>query len=654
MQLSIVIVNFNVKHFLEQCLGSVRLALQGLEGEVLVVDNASDDNSIAYLQPRFPEVRFIRNTENLGFARACNQGWRQSRGEMVLFLNPDTLVPENCFQQCLQFMASHPDAGALGVKMLDGSGKFLKESKRAFPSPLISLYKLTGLARLFPRSAVFARYHLGHLDENSDHPVDVLAGAFMLVRRTQLEATGGFDEQFFMYGEDVDLSYRLQQQPLPDGSAHYRNYYYSGTSIVHFKGESTRKASMNYVRMFYSAMSLFVKKHYGGANAGVFNFFIHLAIWARAALSALGRFIRAFGLPLIDAGLILLSFWLMKEIWAAYVKPDVRYETRLLWIAFPAFSVVYLLSAYYAGLYDRWYRRVELIQSTLVATVVVLAAYALLPEHYRFSRGMILFGALLAFIFIGLLRRILVYTGVLSRHRQHQEPASTLVAASEKEFQEVKQLLAEADLEHKLLGYIAVGDNNSKALGQWPNIAAVRRSIPFAELILVTGRLSYAEAIAALPQFPRKLRVKWHHAGTRSIVGSDSKDSSGESLSKENGFRLADPHYRRLKRLMDVLMAVLGILLWPIWLLLVKKPIGLLRNSFQVLTGTKTWMGYADAQEGLPALRPAVLGNNGLSKKENQALPSESLQMLDYWYARDYSVRQDLARLRYCWRKLGE
>lgn len=654
MQLSIVIVNFNVKHFLEQCLGSVRLALQGLEGEVLVVDNASDDNSIAYLQPLFPEVRFIRNTENLGFARACNQGWQQSLGEMVIFLNPDTLVPENCFRQCLQFMASHPDAGALGVKMLDGTGNFLKESKRAFPSPLISLYKLTGLARLFPRSPVFARYHLGHLDENQDHPVDVLAGAFMLVRRTLLDATGGFDEQFFMYGEDVDLSYRLQQLPLSDGSAHYRNYYFSGTSIIHFKGESTRKASMNYVRMFYSAMSLFVKKHYGGANAGLFHFFIHLAIWARAALSALGRFIRTFGLPLIDAGLILLSFWLMKEVWAAYVKPDVRYETRLLWIAFPAFSIVYLLSAYYAGLYDRWYRRVELIQSTLVATVVVLAAYALLPEQYRFSRGMILFGALLAFIFIGLLRRVLLYTGVLSKHRQHQEPASTLVAASEQEYQEVKQLLTEAGVAHKLLGYIAVGDNNHKALGQWPNIAQVRRSIPFSELILVTGRLTYAEAIAALGKFPRKLRIKWHHAGTRSIVGSDSKDSSGESLSKENGFRLADPHYRRLKRLVDVLIALLAILLWPIWLFVVKKPLGLLRNSLQVLTGAKTWMGYAHTQEGLPTLRTAVLGNNGLSRKENQALPAESLQMLDYWYARDYSVQQDLARIRYCWRKLGE
>lgn len=654
MQLSIVIVNFNVKHFLEQCLVSVRLALQGLEGEVLVVDNASDDNSIAYLQPLFPEVRFIRNTENLGFARACNQGWRQSLGEMVIFLNPDTLVPENCFHQCLQFMASHPDAGALGVKMLDGTGNFLKESKRAFPSPLISLYKLTGLARLFPRSPVFARYHLGHLDENQDHPVDVLAGAFMLVRRTLLDATGGFDEQFFMYGEDVDLSYRLQQLPLSDGKAHYRNYYFSGTSIIHFKGESTRKASMNYVRMFYSAMSLFVKKHYGGANAGLFHFFIHLAIWARAALSAMGRFIRTFGLPLIDAGLILLSFWLMKEIWAAYVKPDVRYETRLLWIAFPAFSIVYLLSAYYAGLYDRWYRRVELIQSTLVATVVVLAAYALLPEQYRFSRGMILFGALLAFIFIGLLRRVLLYTGVLSKHRQHQEPASTLVAASEQEYQEVKQLLTEAGLAHKLLGNIAVGDNNAKALGQWPDIAEVRRSIPFTELILVTGRLTYAEAIAALDKFPRSLRIKWHYAGTRSIVGSDSKDSSGESLSKENGFRLADPHYRRLKRLVDVLIALLAILLWPIWLFVVKKPLGLLRNSLQVLAGGKTWMGYAHTQEGLPILRTAVLGNNGLSRKENQALPAESLQMLDYWYARDYSVQQDLARLRYCWRKLGE
>ena len=219
MQLSIIIVNYNVKHFLEQCLYSVQKACRGLKAEVIVVDNNSADNSIEFLSSGFPSVQFLINKENLGFARACNQGWQKAKGEYILFLNPDTIVPEDGFEKCLSFFQTHPDAGALGVKMLDGSGKFLKESKRSFPSPLTSLYKLFGLAKLFPRSRTFARYHLGHLDENKNNEVDVLAGAFMMIRREVLEKVGSFDETFFMYGEDIDLSYRIQQ-------AGYKNYYF--------------------------------------------------------------------------------------------------------------------------------------------------------------------------------------------------------------------------------------------------------------------------------------------------------------------------------------------------------------------------------------------------------------------------------------------
>lgn len=624
-----------------------------MDVEVIVVDNASDDNSITYLQPLFPEVRFINNTSNAGFAKACNQGWKLSKGRYVLFLNPDTLVPEDCFSRCVAFMDNTPDAGTLGVKMLDGAGRFLKESKRAFPSPLISLYKLTGLSRLFPRSSVFARYHLGHLDEDKNHAVEVLAGAFMLVRRELLDATGAFDEQFFMYGEDVDLSYRLQQQPCTSTGKNYRNYYFSETPIIHFKGESTRKASMNYVRMFYSAMSLFVKKHYGASRAGTFNFFIHLAIWARAAFSAVARFIRVLGLPLIDAGLILLSFWMIKELWADYVKPEVRYETRLLWMVFPAFSVVYLITAYYAGLYDRWYRRVELLQSTLVATLVVLAAYALLPEHYRFSRGMILFGALTAFILIGLLRRLLVSAGVVSNYKPHERAASTLVVATKEEYGEIKELLTGAGMQEKLLGRVAANDNTENTVGRWPGIASLPRTIPFTELVLVAGHLSYRELISRVAQIPRGIRIKWHGAGTRSIVGSDSKDTSGESLSHENGFRLSNPHFRRLKRLSDILIAITGIILWPLWLFFIKKPFAFFRNCVQVLLAQKSWMGYSTDEPHLPATRKGVLGSNGLPSTENNQLPAESLQMLDYWYARDYSVQAELRKIGYSWRKLG-
>ena len=266
MELSVIIVNYNVKYFLEQCLYSVKRAIGRMQAEVIVVDNCSVDNSVAYLQPKFPGIHFLENKENLGFAKACNQGLELSRGQIILFLNPDTIVPEDCFQKCIDFLKSHPDAGALGIKMLDGAGKFLKESKRSFPSPATSLYKLFGLSKIFPRSKIFSKYHLGNLDQNSDHEVDVLAGAFMMIKKKVLEKVGNFDETFFMYGEDVDLSFRIQK-------GGFKNYYFAGSSIIHFKGESTRKGSLNYVRMFYKAMSIFVRKQYGGKPGGDVQFF---------------------------------------------------------------------------------------------------------------------------------------------------------------------------------------------------------------------------------------------------------------------------------------------------------------------------------------------------------------------------------------------
>lgn len=636
MDVSVIIVNYNVKHFLEQCLQSVKQATGGMQAEIIVVDNASHDNSVAYLQERFAEVKFVVNSENLGFARACNQGWRLSSGRFVLFLNPDTILPEDCLQQCLQFMDSHNDAGALGVRMIDGSGRFLKESKRSFPSPWISFFKLTGLARLFPRSPLFARYHLGHLAEMETHQVDVLAGAFMLVRKEVLEKTNGFDETFFMYGEDVDLSYRIRKVALADGTGFYTNYYYPATSIIHFKGESTRKGSMNYVRMFYTAMSLFVRKHYGGSKASVFNFFIHLAIWIRAALSATGRFIRRIGLPLIDAGLILLSFWLVKQFWNEYVKTDTRYGIRLIWIAFPSFTVVYLLTAYYAGLYDRWYKRSELAQSTLVATLVVLAVYALLPEHYRFSRGIILFGAMLAFIFISMLRRLLVRAGVLSGMHPQASHADTVVVATTDEFREIDQLMRQAGKEQQVLGRVSTREPEAGALAVWPSLDSLHRTLPFKEIIIGGASVPTREIIDRLPQLPPHSRVKIHLAGTQSIVGSHSKDSSGEAVSVENGFKLHDPYNRRLKRLIDVSVALAGILTFPVHLFFIKKPFRFLGNCIQVLLARKTWVGYSVYDKQLPALRPPVLACNGIPPKVNTVLPVESRQMLDYWYARDY------------------
>jgi GT2 family glycosyltransferase len=255
LNLSVIIVNYNVKYFLEQCLFSVLNACTNIDAEIFVVDNNSTDGSREYLEGRFPQVIFKWNSSNDGFAKANNSVLGEVKGGHVLFLNPDTILPEDCFEKCLSFFNSNKNCAALGVHMLDGSGKFLKESKRSFPSPATSFFKLAGLSALFPSSKLFAKYYAGHLSEKQDHEIDVLAGAFMMLSRHVLDQVKGFDEDYFMYGEDIDLSYRIQKSG-------FKNYYFSGTSIIHFKGESTQKHSYNYIRTFYAAMRMFVNKHY--------------------------------------------------------------------------------------------------------------------------------------------------------------------------------------------------------------------------------------------------------------------------------------------------------------------------------------------------------------------------------------------------------
>jgi len=278
MKLSIVIVNYNVKYFLEQCLVAVRTATNGLDKEVFVVDNYSTDDSIEYLRPRFPEVTFIENDDNTGFAKANNQAIRQCKGEYILLLNPDTVIGETGLNNICRFMDAHHEAGAIGVKMLNAHGAFLSESKRSFPTPWVSFCKLFGLSKCFPHSPRFAAYSLPYLDPAKQHRVDVLSGAFMLLRHEALKKTGLLDETFFMYGEDIDLSYRI----VLEG---YHNYYIP-ERILHYKGESTKKGDRKYLHAFYDAMLLFYKKYYphsGRFISGV----IRLSIACRKGYAAL-------------------------------------------------------------------------------------------------------------------------------------------------------------------------------------------------------------------------------------------------------------------------------------------------------------------------------------------------------------------------------
>lgn len=283
MVLSVIIVHYRVRYFLELCLRSLQKAMTGLESEIIVVDNHSADGSVEEIRPLFPSVTFLVNDENIGFARANNQALKVATGRYILFLNPDTVVPENFARHCLSFLEEMPGIGGLGVRMVDGSGRFLRESRRGFPNPWVAFCRLSGLSAIFPKSRLFSAYYMGYLPENETHAAPVLSGACFWVSGAILAGIGGFDEQFFLYAEDIDLSYRLER-------AGFVNYYLADTTIIHFKGESTLK-DIRYVRQFYKAMSQFRRKHFRKGLPAVLNIVAELAIWGRAAIVGLFRVI---------------------------------------------------------------------------------------------------------------------------------------------------------------------------------------------------------------------------------------------------------------------------------------------------------------------------------------------------------------------------
>jgi len=469
MKLSIIIVNYNVRYFLEQCLHSVQNACKGLEAEVFVVDNSSVDGSVKMVREKFPEVNLIENKENLGFSSANNQAMKKANGEYILLLNPDTLVEDDTLRKVVGFMDEHSDAGGLGVKMIDGKGKFLPESKRALPTPIVSFYKIFGLSSLFPRSRIFSQYHLGYLDKDKVHEIDVLAGAFMLLRKKVLDEVGLLDESFFMYGEDIDLSYRITR-------AGYKNYYYPGTRIIHYKGESTKKSSLNYVFMFYNAMIIFARKHFSKENARSFSIMIHSAIYLRAFFSIMTRFANRIFLPLLDALMIFAGMFFITSYWEkSFIFPGGgHYPPEFMLIAVPLYIIIWLISVYVSGGYDQPIRLTKVFQGMLVGTVLILLLYSLLSENYRFSRALILFGAIWGLI-VMLAERLFLHFSRMHGFQLNTNKNKKFVIIGEiDESERVADLLQKTGMNPAFVGLVSYLPHKGNANGFIGNLEQIK------------------------------------------------------------------------------------------------------------------------------------------------------------------------------------
>lgn len=647
--ISIIIVNYNVVHFLEQTLYSVNSAKKSLDIEVFVVDNNSIDESISMVRTKYPGVKLIENNFNLGFSKANNQAIKKSLGKYVLLLNPDTILQEDTLQECFNFMESKPDAGALGVRMIDGSGTFLPESKRGFPTPFVAFTKFTGLSKLFPRSKFWNAYHLLYLDEFETNEVDVLCGAFMFIRKSCLDHVGLLDEDYFMYGEDIDLSYRIVK-------GGYKNYYFPKTSIIHFKGESTKKGSLNYVKTFYNAMIIFANKHFKGEGADVFVFFLKLAIWGRASLSFSKRILSQLIPPLLEGAVFFTMLKTLAYYWAIYFHNDADYYAQApLNINFLFYSGVWILSLKLTNLYTFPLKILSVLRTIGISSVLLLAIYGMLGTDFRSSRAILIIGSGLVLLFSLIWRLLWQKWKYGSWFSLSKVKKNLLILSNQSKAYEVSALL---ELSNINIGSKHILDIHTPEHKYWFEMpfTALKDFIRINkvnELIFSAKDIGMEKIMQIMSIIGPEISYKIAGDKEMSIIGSSSKNNIGELYTFDIKFKIDQRTERQMKRGFDVLTAIVGLLLFPFLLFLFKYPISFMRNCVRVMLGKKTWIGYGLKDPkimDLPKIRSGII--QIIDIYNNSKLKEEDIHALNLSYAKAYKVQRDMEILLKNWKNL--
>lgn len=639
VKLSIVIVNYNVKYFLQQCLNSVYDSLKSIEAEVWVVDNNSVDGSVEMVKEQFANVRLIANKQNVGFSKANNQAIKQCSGEFILLLNPDTVVEESTFEKIVEFMDNNPNAGGLGVKMIDGKGNFLPESKRGLPTPSVSFFKMSGLTRLFPRSKTFARYYLGHLDKNQTHKVEILSGAFMLLRKSVIDQIGLLDETFFMYGEDIDLSYRILQ-------AGYDNYYFADTTIIHYKGESTKKGSLNYVYVFYNAMLIFIQKHFANKNAGFFLFILRISVILYAFLSATKRIFLKIFLPIVDFISIISTYLIITPFWEHYVLHDKIDYPDYIWLQFSVYAIIWQFSGLLSGIYDKPLKIKNIFTGIGIGTIVILIAYALIPLKLRFSRALILLGALLSILILLFWR---YFFSVFKKYTKYEFAENKLsriiIVANNSEAARIETIIKQIYNKFEIIGYISTDEQDNQKIGTLSQIEEIIQIHKPHEVIFSSKDITNEDIISKMLVFSNfNINVKIAPKDSISIIGSNSINTL-EDLFVMDFNAINKPVNRRIKRFLDIVLSLNFLLFFFVYMWFVRNSKKFFKNIWNVLFGKYFWVGlYSKNQnftnkyekQNLGVLTPSVVFQK--EKKINENL----IANINLTYAKNFNITTDL------------
>ena len=639
-ELAIIIVSYNVRDFLEQALVSIKKALGTISSEIWVVDNASTDNTVGFVKRDFPEVRLIENKKNVGFAAANNIVLKKSNAKYFCLINPDTIVQEDTFSTLLTFLKENERAGMVGCKILNPNGTLQLACRRSFPTAWVAFCKITGLSQLFPKSRTFGRYNLTYLDPDSTSSVEAISGSFMMVRREVVEKVGLLDEQFFMYGEDLDWCYRIQQ-------AGWKIYYLPKTKIIHFKGESSRRSQFDSLRLFYRAMHLFVVKHYKSSYFYIPQWLLLIAIWAKAFVSMLKQFSERFGAQVFDIIIMYVSLCA-----AVYL----RFEHFNHLPAFLAVTIFYmpiwLLCLIAAGSYGEKRYAATRAASAVLLGLIINSAFTFFFRQYAFSRAVLLIAGVMNLFLITGWRIIIRFfpkfgigpLKVIAGERFVKK--RTLIVGDEKSAGKLLAKLQDyLDNDYQVVGILNVGAATSTVdIASIPVFHGIEKyedivtHAKVKEIIFSTDKITYDIMLDLMSNTrEKKVSFKLVPSNFEVIIGKASIDRIGEIPMIDVDYKLHNHGYQIIKRVFDICIAgCIVVLLSPV--MLFTRVIKRTKIHIEVIKGQ--WgnpvvlhefrsTGNVGWQDTLPRFWSVLRGGVSIVGKEIQSLDEGSESRLE-------------------------
>ncbi len=645
MDLSIIIVNYNVKEFLQNLIHSIEKASTNITKEIIVIDNASDDGSVEFLKEKFPQIRLIANKINLGFGKANNIGLKEATGKYILLLNPDTIVAEDTFEKMLEFFDKNSEAGLAGCKILNPDGTLQLACRRSFPGPWTSFTKVSGLSSLFPKSKLFARYNLTYLDENQSYEVDAISGSFMMMRKVVYEKVGGFDEQFFMYGEDLDICYRIQK-------AGFKVFYVHTTQIIHYKGESTKRSSLDETKVFYNAMHLFVKKHL--SSSFLVGLILRSAIGIRSSLGFIGVRKLIIISAVLDFLFFDLSLWFAEKIYLNLTD----------WRGFPQFAIpiVYTIPAFIqilASLMIGNYKKDKIsVSKTLTAIFIslpILTSLTFFFKDFAFSRAIVLITYAFVILLLPLWRiftKLILKIGLIDDTSKINR--TLVVGVDEASLQIGKKLRKKKTDRRTVVGLIGFSNkvignkiDAFEIIGTDQNIRRVIRENKINEIIFSSDSMTYNKMMEIVGKC-RNDDVEFKIVGSNLdfIVGKTAVTMLDDMPLIELNYNIANPKTKFVKTIFDYSIALPSLfLIYPF--IYFKQKVTKTQSDFskfilafpQVISGRFSLVGPQKNEDS----KNKFLGKIGLTGYWYiESANIEELDKMDFYYAKNQNIWLDI------------